>query len=584
MLFILLISTIACATTFWHTTGGNPLYNDDHPSAMHRLWSFSKIFPEVTYYDPFWNGGFANVTIVASGLIPLGLLFAPFLQFFTLEQLYIPVLIIAYIFVIPCIAFFSVRLMGGNKTSSLTGAILSLGVSQLYFLWLLHFGTVGAIFSQSFIMLVMACLYRVLWLDKYNWHIGILLIFAVFSLFSWPGNVFTALSLAVALCFSIHRLTKEKFYFLLKLSLIIVLLVIPLILNIVLQSRAEKFITMNITKPTFTVILSSGWQTLREFLLRTNPALIFFGIAGLWFLSDKGIKHFFGPVVIILLVIGSWGTRWKPLLQLNRMLISLSYVAILPTALMIGTFLEQHITKKTLLSRSMLIALIAITGINTKHFYKNNPPITFNIMPQYMKQFVEWTQNNLKQDRRLMFAGRTVHGYGRGHVAFLPVMTSREMMACDFYHFSPHLQEYEYPPREFRVNEKSVERWMELYNVGAVITYHEYWKTYFRKYPELYEESATFHGKKLTNTVFVIKRDYGMFLKGSGKVKATLNKLEVLIDNPNDTAVIKYNWHRGLRTNSPAEIYPYDAGNNVRLIGIRPNGCSTVTIRYRSFL
>lgn len=582
ILFILVISTIVCATTFWHVTGGKPLYNDDHPSAMHRLWSFSRIFPKIIYYDPFWNGGVVNVTIVSSGLIPLGLFFVPFLQFFSLEQLYTPLLIIAYIFVIPCIAFFSVRLMGGNKTSSLIGAILGLGVSQLYFLWLLHFGTVGAIFCQSFIMLVMACLYRVLWLDKYNWRIGVLLVFTVFCLFSWPGNVFVALPLAISILFSIHRLTKEKFCFLLKLSLIIVLLLTPLILSIVLQSRAEKFITMNIAKPTFTMILSSGWQTLKHFLLRTNPALIFLGIAGLWFLPNKGIKHFWGPVVIILLVIGSWGSHWKPQFQLERMLLPLCYVTVLPSALMIGTFLEKPGPKTTLLARTMLLAFIAITGVNTKYFYKNNPPITFRTMPQYMKQMVEWTKTNLKQDSRLMFSGKTLHGYGGGHVAFLSVMTSREMMACDFYHFSPHLQEYEYPPREFRINEENVARWMELYNVGAVITYHEYWKTFFRKHPELYEESATF-GEKLPKTVFVIKRDCGMFLKGSGRVKAALNKLEVSIDNPNDTAVIKYNWNKRLRTNSPAEIYPYDAGNNVHLIGIRPNGCSAVTIRYRGF-
>jgi hypothetical protein len=582
VLFILLISAISCATTFWRTTGGNPLYNDDHPAFMHRLWNFSRIFPAMSYYDPFWNGGVVNTTIVGSGLIPAGLIFTPFLQFFSMEQVHIPLLTAIYIFVIPCIAFFSVRLMGGNKTSALIGSVLSLGVSDLYFLWLLHFGTIGAIFCQSFIMLVTACLYRIFWLDKYDWRIGTLFIFAVFFLFSWPGNVFVAPVLAIAVFFNLYRLTKEKFYFLLKIALIVALLLTPLILTVVLHTRAEKFITVETTKPVFHVILSQGWKTLRNFLWTTNPALVFFGFAGLWFFADRGTKTLFGPIIILLMVIGSWGEHWKPQFQLTRELLSLCYVAVLPAALTIGTFLEQPTTTKTLLGRGMLVALVAITGINTVRFYKNNPPLTFRTMPQYMREFVEWTKNNLKQDRRLLFAGKTVHGYGGGHVAFLPVMTSREMMACDFYHFSPKLQEYEYPPREFRKNEQDISRWMELYNVGAVVTYHEYWKTFFRNHPEMYEESGNF-GESVVKTVFIVKRDYGIFLKNSGKVKASLNRLEVSIDNPNDIAVIKYNWNKGLYVNSPAKIYPYDAGNNVHLIGIHPNGCSTVIIRYRVF-
>ena len=57
-----------------------------------------------------------------------------------------------------------------------------------------------------------------------------------------------------------------------------------------------------------------------------------------------------------------------------------------------------------------------------------------------------------------LFAGETVHGYGGGHVAVLAYLTGRQMMACDYYAFSPDLVEYNYPPREWRAGGPAVDQ------------------------------------------------------------------------------------------------------------------------------
>ena len=47
-------------------------------------------------------------------------------------------------------------------------------------------------------------------------------------------------------------------------------------------------------------------------------------------------------------------------------------------------------------------------------------------------------------------------------------------------------------------------------------------------------------------------------------------------------SVIRYNWSDRLKVSAPAALEPYDAGNGVVFIGIRPNGMSRVDIRYES--
>ena len=38
-------------------THGVPLYRDDHPSFIFRLWEFGRAFPRFVTYNPYWNAG-----------------------------------------------------------------------------------------------------------------------------------------------------------------------------------------------------------------------------------------------------------------------------------------------------------------------------------------------------------------------------------------------------------------------------------------------------------------------------------------------------------------------------------------------
>ena len=78
----------ASAVAFARETGLSPLYRDDHPSFLFRIWIFSESFPQLIYYNPLWNGGKIATYVVASGATGPGLLFLPFLWIWPIEQIY----------------------------------------------------------------------------------------------------------------------------------------------------------------------------------------------------------------------------------------------------------------------------------------------------------------------------------------------------------------------------------------------------------------------------------------------------------------------------------------------------------------
>jgi hypothetical protein len=201
-----------------------------------------------------------------------------------------------------------------------------------------------------------------------------------------------------------------------------------------------------------------------------------------------------------------------------------------------------------------------------------------------VRGLVHFVRNAVPPGGRVLFAGATVHFYGRGHVAFLPCLTGREMMACDYYAFPPGTVEYNYPPRAYRLKREDTLAFMDLYNVTHVVTYHEDWRRYFLDQPERYQPLLLPPEKNRAYCIFKVKRTPDIFLKGSGTVTADFNRIRVDLDAAREEVVIKYNWCDDLRVSQPAEIFPHKAWKDINLIGIRPNGAQAVDIRYGGWL
>jgi hypothetical protein len=492
---------------------------------------------------------------------------------------YTPVIGFTFIVLLPWMAAGSARLAGGGRQAALATGVLSLGFCWNFYLYLLNYGTVGSIFNTFFLLPVVALLYRVIWLGKREIWVGVLLVFSAVFFLSWPGSAFVAPLVVAGVLFSAGRWTKETVLFILVCSILILVCLAPAYLELHRHAELAKFAGADGAVSLDPSWLVHGWRRLQALFRQAHPLVLFLGIGGLFFLREKGWVRLLAPFYVGALLISAWGDEWKPILQLSRTAIPLYLVATLPAGLLCGNILETRGPNWAAARAAILVLLLAGGLAGTTH-YRHFTGATGAIISPVMKELISWVEENTDGESRILFAGKTVHGYGAGHVALLPALTGREMMASDYYAFSPKLVEYEYPPREWRSQgHKGVREFFELFNVGYVITYHDNWKKYFRQRPRRYEEMASFMQRTLEITIFRVVRQRSWFLKGSGEVKAEINRLRVRPDTSGEM-VLKYLWADGLTAGPGVDLYPVETKNGVRLIGAASEKALPFTIRY----
>lgn len=578
-----LLATALCVGWFWLETGGAALYRDDHPSFLFRFWAFARGLPSMAYYNPFWNAGKIETASVASGVPTLGILFWPLWRTVPPHVVYTAVVAVALALVVPLLAAGSVRLAGGGRTAAGVAALLALGSGRIFFLWSLHFGTVPASFACAFIMPLCAAIVRIL-RDGHppRWAAGILAVsLAAFA--SWPPATFMAVPAALAVLACVRDLTRRQFLLLVAGAGLAVVLLLPGWLAVVHHGSVAKFSQATPQVGAWSEEIAEGFTILRGHLLGANPLIVFLGLGGIAFWPDRTLRRVFGITLAGLVLIAGWGEMVKPQFQLTRAGIPMLLAAVIPAALWMERMLEDRRFSCAPL-RAALLALLAMGAYATAHIYRNQGAPPYEIMGKTPRAIADWIRTNTPEDSRVMFAGATVHGFGRGHVAYLPVITGHSMMACDYYHFSTAMREYEYPPRAFRKEDEDVFAFLDLYNVGAVLTCQEYWKSFFRKYPDRFEESAAF-GTSRRSVAFIVRRPPpGWFVQGAGTVTPSINALRVHVTNPDTPCVIRFHWVDGLRPDPPVTLRPWDAGRDVQFIEINPHGQADFSLRWSQWI
>jgi hypothetical protein len=449
----------------------------------------------------------------------------------------------------------------------------------------LHYGTACAPMVASFVLPIAACLYRVLWLDRREKWVGAVLVVSGTLLLQWPPGGLMAMPIALSFLLAWSKWTWPKIRFLLVCAGIVLVLTIRHLLVILLKAGAVVDHVMDAGGGAEGV----GWVTgffkgfhfLVAHLQEGHPVILFLGLAGLVGLSARSIRGWFGPALLAFALIVGWGGQLKPQLELGRMAIPMMFLAVGPAAVVAGRLLRGS-EWRLAPARAALVVLLALGAWNVAKLYGNQGHAGYKVMPQAIPDFAALLRAEVPQGGRVMFAGPTVHYFGRGHVAYLPVLAGREMMAVDYYHFPPTYVRYEYPPDGFNHSVDAVLDFIRLYNVTHVVTYHDRWKDFFRSQPEACEELEGF--EEVRASVFRMQREPSIFVQGSGQVVADFSRLDVQVADPQAEAVIGYNWVEGLSVPEPVELFPWDAGGGVQLIGIRPNGTAEFAIRYRSWL
>lgn len=577
---ILVASQAACFIYLWKETGGAAFYRDDHPSFMFRLWAFARSFPSLVFYDPFWNGGRAETVLVSTGVVGPGLLFWPLWRFFPVHEVYTGVVGFVFIVLAPLLAAGSARIAGGRWTAAAAAGLLALAASRYLAKWVLHFGTFGAGFAGLWCLPVAAVLYRALSAGPPRPWLGALLAACAAMFLTWPPSAVMALPLALAVLASCRCWSRPLWRFLIAWGALAALLVLPLYAAVFGQGEPGAFLNAAVRQPSWTGQVARGFASLREQFGQANPLIAFLGLAGLWFLPRPAARTFFGTAIVGLALLAGWGDMIKPQLQLERAGIPMVLVAILPAALWLESLLESAPAALAPV-RAALLALLAVGGHESARIWGNQSAIPYEVYRGEIVEFADWIRRNTPENARIAFLGPTVHGYGRGHIAYLPVLTGRSMMACDYYHFSPSRVEYEYPPRDFRQDDEDVRLFTEVYNIGHVITFHDHWKKFLARHPEWFERAAAF-GTGDKRVIYRVKRTPDWMAESPGAtVRPGINTLDIGVTDPGRAGVLKFNWVEGMNAEPPATVAPWQAAHGRQLILVHPNGQARVGIDCR---
>jgi len=573
MLGILVLSQIACFNQLWRATGGEALYSGDHPCSMYRLWAYAHSFPNVIFYDPFWNGGREVSCLATTGTLPLGAIFSPLWRFFQVDQVYTPVLALVFMIVVPLLAAFSVHIVRGGLIAGCCAGIMALGISQDFFRWMLSNGAIGSCFALSFMMPLCACIYRVIWLDGLENLTGISLALAAVMFLSWPPAALMAAVLIPAVLLSKEECSLRKITLLMLCGVVAVVLWIPVVAGVLGHRNPFAFFGSTSDEIALPGILHQGWAHLSGLVRTGNPCIIFFGLLGLWFLPQKGMKRFFGTVVICLCILAGWGAEWKPLLQLSRAGIPLFFAAIIPAALWMEKCLQDASVRMSIV-RPVILVMLLLGGLNTSSVYANKGQASYSTMSHDIPQLVEWVGKNTHENERILFAGGNMADEcGMGKAACLPLLTGREIVDADYFHLSLP----EAAATDGGDQSNGISGFMDLYNVSYVLTSSEQWRDYLARHPQQYEELKSFAGPE-GRTMFRVIRKPDQFVTGSGSIKAGIDELAVRLDNPMEEAVLRYNWEDEMYSEAPVEVRPFAAGRDVRFIAVNPHGKTAFTI------
>ncbi len=577
---------LACALVFLRTLGGEPIWSDDHPSFMFRMAEFWGAFPWRENYLPHWNAGLVNSVLVPSGSTGFALFMAPLWWIFEPHQAYPAAILLTYVVLVPWLTTASLRSLGLGWDGALAGGILALCSGRLFFVWLLHFGTAGAALSWAMLPAATAFLYALAIRRRTSLPTCVGLVLTMFFLAQWPPSMALGLPLGLVTLLHARRWWPHRARWALFGCAAVLGILLAHNLWAVYQGNMD-LVAYTLTSPREPRGLAAVHEQFRKVVvpgsLEMNPVAMILGVLGVWALPWRRLRRYVLAVLLVVLLGSTLGPVYAPRLQSERMAIAGGMVALVPAACWLRRLWGAR-APAAVIPQATFLALLLMGLGNTARIYGSRGYAPFVPMLPGVHKVVELVREQVPEDGRLLFAGPTKHAYGRGHVAYLPLLTGREMMACDYYDFPPGRVELDYPPRAARTRPGGLHGFMVLHGATHVVTHHARYIRHFRDRPEQFRE-LTFvpSGFGSGYTFFEVAGAGGRFHRGEGTVDATFNRLRVLLEDPSqEEVVLAYNWHDRLDAAGPAEIFPYDTGLGAVFVGVRPAGQREIEIRYRN--
>ena len=200
---------------------------------------------------------------------------------------------------------------------------------------------------------------------------------------------------------------------------------------------------------------------------------------------------------------------------------------------------------------------------------QNRSPYRYEVLSPPLERTLATIREECPKDQRVLVPGFSLHWFGGGHIAALPLLAERSFLGNDYYHRRNY---NDVVPPAYRRAERLGE-YLELYDVGCILNWSPKWRTELAAVPGLrilHEEDGV--------GVFAIDGAGSRFLLGSGTVREELD--QVVVETEADDVVIKYRFTPGLRTIPAVDLQPYPVYGDTSFIRIRPNGARRIVIRH----
>lgn len=587
---LLVISMTLCFSLFFEASGGRILFSDDHSSFFYRLTQLKEHFPHIPFYNPLWNAGVEAREFFPSGILSVFLLFAPIIYLFPLEESYSFIVALLLFGVTPLSLYAASRTLRLNRTAACFTATLSLAPSLFWFRWALAYGTLGFITSAVLLPLILALGFSIARNPEKSGRMQLVVFAAVLTLGAlWSPALLAMLPL---FCYWAYRLPVIIRVRRVVITMILTGLVNALWLGIFLQaSQVHSFIQRDDraargaheaitgedieesdppdstekarTSAGFALRTGSGGYSpglmialLREQVETLNPLLLLMALPGIALLP-RNQRLTVTATALWLLSLGVLIAPLKPRLELDRMLVILGVLLTVPAGQALCRCLELIRHRRSLLGTALggaglaaalltpVFAAAVLQGKSSERFWFASPAVTD----------LSIALRNSTGSGRGLFAGFTLHELSHGHVAPLPYLSGKPLIASRYQH-----DRWEYTdviPDSFRARGvQGVEEYLELHNVSVIVTHDTFWRKWFASKPKRFERITKIGRFSLFRRLHST-RSY--FMEGSGEVLEQRGN-SIILRMDSSEAIIKFNYLPFLVstscTLSPAPVAP----------------------------
>jgi hypothetical protein len=587
----LVLAQAVSARLAWPVLTAPMPWGVDHSSFLYRLHEVRATFPALGGWSPWWNAGAEHWFGVTSGIHGWAALVSPLLVFFEPDVFEAPALFFWLFIGFPWLAVLSLRACGARWSAALAGGMAILACDRATFLYAWQYGIVGGMTTCGLTLPLVALAYRVIALRRGGTASAVALGILGWLSCLWTPGVFTCLGLGLAALLFARSWTRRSFVQMAVAAGLALLLLLPWLWGTLGPSRGiVKYVAADVSRPPLAQMVRLGFGSLGMRLLEWHPAVLAFGLGGALFAAHRRMRRFMAPVLLFLAAV-VLSAAWKRQSQFDRVAFQMAYAAAFPAAILCGRLLSRPLPRGFGRRWAMaaaqgvtLAALVAGLRIACAHA-AGTGGFPVQTASAKLLAFTDWIREHVPADGRLAFMGQMENYLGGGTVAYLPILTGREMMGDDYYTFPRGMTERDFPPRIHRSSTERLLAYSRCYGITHWAVWHPRYVRFFDEETDHFTLATTIrdHGPEI-RVYRLLDPSPGRFQEGEGVITAWENHLLVRPADPAaERLVLRYRWRDNLRCRTPgATIEPFNIGGGIQLITVHPNGAAEVEIGYRA--